>query len=207
MDSKGKAKAGRKPKGEYAGKSAVFSTRITPDLRAMLEEEAERTGRSISQVVERRLRDSFDRPKRMERALGAKHVRALAYMVARVVSSLEVATGHAWNRDSFTFCAAREAVKIAMKEFLPAGDPVVPKEIKRRAAMVTENARHANKEAEASYMTTPESLGIIHALMFTDMLARDIEPRHDIYDREEHFSDDDQSLLPFIKRTLKEDDQ
>lgn len=39
----------RKPKG---GKGAVMTARITHELRAALEEEAERTGRTLAQVAE-----------------------------------------------------------------------------------------------------------------------------------------------------------
>ena len=54
------AKAGRKPKGEYSGKSAVFSTRIRPDTRDALWQAAKASGRTLSQEVEFRLRRSID---------------------------------------------------------------------------------------------------------------------------------------------------
>ena len=43
---------GRPAMGPKSGKGAVLTTRITAETRAALEAEAERTGRSISQVTE-----------------------------------------------------------------------------------------------------------------------------------------------------------
>lgn len=50
-------KGGRPPKGPIRGKSAVFQTRITPEMRRAIEVEADRTGMSLSQVAERWLED------------------------------------------------------------------------------------------------------------------------------------------------------
>ncbi|MER8455833.1 hypothetical protein NKH24_06800 [Mesorhizobium sp. M1300] len=205
MERKRAPGGGRKPKGSYEGKSSAFSTRITPELRVLLDEEAERTGQSLSQIVERRLRESFDQPKRMQKALGPTHVRALAYMLARVIASLESATGKQWNRDAFTFLAAQNALRTAMDEFAPKGDPVTPDVLVQRAQKIEENAPPDNK-AMGSYMTQPQALGIIHALTFRDMMVRSVHPTHDIYDREEKFSDEDESLLPFIVRNLRPED-
>jgi hypothetical protein len=48
--------AGRKPKGEFTGKSATITTRIRPDTRDALEKVARANRRSLSQEVEFRLR-------------------------------------------------------------------------------------------------------------------------------------------------------
>lgn len=47
-----KSKGGRPPLGPKSGKGATLATRITAETRQALDEEASRTGRSISQVVE-----------------------------------------------------------------------------------------------------------------------------------------------------------
>jgi hypothetical protein len=52
-------KRGPAPKGEYAGKSKVLSTRIRPDTREALSTAAAASGRSLSQEIEHRLRRSF----------------------------------------------------------------------------------------------------------------------------------------------------
>ena len=51
---------GRPPKGDIRNKRAVFSTRITPELKAALVIAATENGRSLSQEIERRLIDSLD---------------------------------------------------------------------------------------------------------------------------------------------------
>ena len=43
---------GRPPKGQIVGKRENFATRITSEMRQSLDAEAERTGRSVSQVAE-----------------------------------------------------------------------------------------------------------------------------------------------------------
>ena len=53
-------KRGPQPKGGYEGKTAVLSTRITPELRKALEKAAADRGSSLSSEIESRLRRSFD---------------------------------------------------------------------------------------------------------------------------------------------------
>ena len=62
-------------------------------------------------VVEQRLRDSFDRPRRHETVLGPEHIRALAYCFARLAIHIEAGTGKRWNEDQFTY-EALEAVRL-----------------------------------------------------------------------------------------------
>lgn len=47
-----RAKRGRPPKGPMSGKGSNFATRITAKMRAALDDEAEATGRSVSQIAE-----------------------------------------------------------------------------------------------------------------------------------------------------------
>src|SRR4030088_3168484 len=51
--------AGRKPSGGFAGNSAWLSTRITPEGRASRDGAPAANGQSLSQEIERRLRESF----------------------------------------------------------------------------------------------------------------------------------------------------
>jgi TraY domain len=50
-----KTRRGRRPQGEYAGKTGVMSFRIRPDTKAALREAATTSGRSLSQEAEHRL--------------------------------------------------------------------------------------------------------------------------------------------------------
>jgi hypothetical protein len=140
---------GRKPKGEFKGKSAALSTRITPELRAALEAESIRAGMSLSQLVERLLRDSLDRPRRTEAALGAPHVRALAYCVARIATHIEVGTGKRWHDDQFSNRALKAALEILLHRFSPRDAVVMPDRI----------AEQMERLADRHWMENPVNFG------------------------------------------------
>jgi hypothetical protein len=54
------ARRGRPPKGEYPEKKRVFASRIREDTWEMLQRAAAKSGRSLSQEFEFRLRRSLD---------------------------------------------------------------------------------------------------------------------------------------------------
>jgi hypothetical protein len=76
---------GATPKGEFVGKSAVFSTRIRPDLRIKLEKAAKDSGRSVSQEVEFRLRRSFTDDEKIAEMFFDRTTFALMRMVALAI--------------------------------------------------------------------------------------------------------------------------
>jgi hypothetical protein len=76
---------GRKPKGEYSGKSLVFSTRISPELREALEKSANSSGRSVSQEVEHRLRRSFAEDETIVDLFGSRQTYRIMRMMADAV--------------------------------------------------------------------------------------------------------------------------
>lgn len=53
---------GPKRRGRPAGKRGTFSFRVTADLRSRLEADAERSGRPVSEEIERRLEESYRLP-------------------------------------------------------------------------------------------------------------------------------------------------
>jgi len=82
---------GPRPKGEYVGKSSVFSTRIRPDLRKSLERAAKTSGRSLSQEVEHRLRRSFVEDDKIADAFGDRRT----YRLMRLMSdALQLSQKH-----------------------------------------------------------------------------------------------------------------
>jgi hypothetical protein len=97
--------AGRKPKGEFAGKSATITTRIRPDTRAALEAAADASKRSLSQEVEYRLRRSLDKPAKAQR-----RNQALAYLITLLAEEIEKGTGKSWLDDPFTSLALQYAI-------------------------------------------------------------------------------------------------
>ena len=108
--------AGRKPRGEFKGKSATLTTRITAETRAAMERAAQKSGRSLSQEVERRLIDSV-RNERNRRS----DVRALAEAIAIVAEKVEIATGKHWLQDASTGEELRRGIDVLVRHFAPHG--------------------------------------------------------------------------------------
>jgi hypothetical protein len=98
MAPKRKTRRGRPPKGDFHNKSAVFSTRITPETRAAIEAAADASGRSISQEVEQRLKDSF-RAGRTCLDKMSDHAKGLAILVGILADRLETLSGLSWRTD------------------------------------------------------------------------------------------------------------
>src|SRR5438094_547490 len=100
---------GRKPKGEFSGKSATFSTRITPNLRKALDAAAKKSGRSLSQEVEHRLADSIY-GRSDDRA-----TRAFCFLISELARA--VGFGH-WDRNWHNDPRLREIFKLAIPMLL-----------------------------------------------------------------------------------------
>ena len=64
------ARRGRPPEGEYPEKKRVFASRIREDTWEMLQRAAAKSGRSLSQEFEFRLRRSLDDDEKIESAFG-----------------------------------------------------------------------------------------------------------------------------------------
>jgi hypothetical protein len=73
---------GPAPKGEYENKSQVLSTRIRADTRKSLTDAATKSGRSLSQEIEHRLRRTFIEDDRMEDAFGNRRNYLLMRLIA-----------------------------------------------------------------------------------------------------------------------------
>jgi len=120
--------AGRKPRGEFKGKSATLTTRITPETRAAMERAAQKSHLSLSQEVERRLVDSVRKDRNR-----SSDVRALAEAVAIVAEKVEIATGKHWLQDAFTGEALRRGIEVLVRHFAPHGAQVIPPKVEEAA--------------------------------------------------------------------------
>jgi hypothetical protein len=80
---------GPTPRGEYVGKSSVFSTRIRPDLRQKLEQAAKKSGRSLSQEIEHRLRRTFVDDEKISEMFGDRRTFLLMQMMAMAIQFRE----------------------------------------------------------------------------------------------------------------------
>lgn len=171
---------GRKPRGEFRGKSATLTTRITPELRQGLEREARRNKRSLSQEVERRLRDSLAYPEKVRKAWGAPHVHALARLVSRAVSNIEWSTGKRWHADLFTGQAVRVAIEVILNRIVPEGPMVIPERIEAMATAA---------RVEAEFYRRPDRLGTSYALGLLNSLEAYEQPPPPNHPPNEHYSD------------------
>ena len=119
---------GPRPKGEYIGKSSVFSTRIRPDLRKSLERAAKTSGRSLSQEVEHRLRRSFVEDERIAEAFGNRRTyRVMRMMSDAIQLSQKEENDENWLDDPYRFqvaLAAMRNVVEAIEPYAPGTDEV-----------------------------------------------------------------------------------
>jgi hypothetical protein len=189
---------GRKPQGEFTGKTASLTTRIRPRVREGLEREAQRNGRSLSQEVERRLTDSLEMPQRIERGWGPPHVQALARLVARAVRTIEGSTGRRWRDDAFTGQAARAAINILMEHLVlvPDGALEIPEEVERSAQAT---ARILPDRLE--FYRHPEGVASAVALGLLSQLEAHEEPPPLNHPKDEHYSDA-YYLMPRLRKDL-----
>ena len=119
------AKRGRKPKGEYQSKSVVFSTRLRPDTKKALEKSAQKSGRSLSQEVEHRLRRSFDEDQDLFERFGGRQNYALMRMIGAATNIVwnPLDPDKSWLEDPYVFQQTVNAMNAILEAFRPEGDP------------------------------------------------------------------------------------
>lgn len=114
-----KNKGGRPKEGDGV-KLAPLNMRTDPQLRALIEESAEATGRSLTQEVERRLRTSF----LMDELFGSKMVHAFVMSLGATMHQIELRRGKKWTDDLGTW----QAVLYATQRLLRWDRPQTPEE-------------------------------------------------------------------------------
>jgi hypothetical protein len=121
---------GRKPQGAVA-KSVSYTTRTTPDLRRALELEARKSGRSLSNEIDHRLRLSLEKP-----PPGARHHHALGVAAELLAQQIEADTGLDWRTDDFTSMALHFGIQALLAHFAAAAvsAPVTPPRVEAAAA-------------------------------------------------------------------------
>src|SRR5215472_5637488 len=77
----GRRKGAGRPRFAKTGKTSHFSTRLTPKTRSLLEAEARRRGKSLSEVAEDLLQLGLDEMADLDRP---KPLRALLFLVSRL---------------------------------------------------------------------------------------------------------------------------
>jgi hypothetical protein len=150
---------GRKPQGEFRGKAATLTTRITTETRQALDRAARKSRRSLSQEVERRLIDSIQKDLSRDR-----HIRALGATFMLMVQGVERSTGHRWCDDAFTAEALRHGLNFLISHFGPDGTPTLPKRLKEAAAKLP--------PALAQHYREPTEIGLSEAGIVITLIER-----------------------------------
>jgi hypothetical protein len=189
---------GRKPMGEFTGKTETLTTRITPAVRAGLEREAGRNGRSLSQEVEKRLEASLQAPQKLLEQWGPPHVWLLARLVSQLTQGIEVQTGKRWHEDRYTADNVRSAIETLIMHFASKERAQAPQELQRR--MKDMEGRSPLLDGVAEAYLKPGQLGVSMALGMIETHALYDYPALD-HPRNEHFSDNFY-LMPKIREIL-----
>jgi hypothetical protein len=113
---------GRKPQGEFSNKRAQLATRVTLATRKALDSAARKSGRSLSQEVEHRLRDSL---KGSDKADRDPATAALTHLITRSAETISLVSKRPWNGNRWCI----ETLKFAVTKLLdqvPAPDSDQP---------------------------------------------------------------------------------
>jgi hypothetical protein len=117
--------AGKAPGGEFPDKSAVLSTRITPELRQALDAAAKASGRTLSQEIEVRLRYAFaEHPKIDPQTSGVLEILGLLMTQLRNPKAKDPQTAR-WFSDRYVFHQAVAAAVTVLNMFRPKGVPAI----------------------------------------------------------------------------------
>jgi hypothetical protein len=160
-------KAGRPPKDEGSKKNAHLSVRISSKLRDLLEEARRRSDGevSLSDEVELRLRESFERDSEIEKRFGGRPTARLLEVLAEHVRSIETSTGGAdgelrWFNDRFTYDQVRSMIEVVLDHFKPDGRRMIPKAMRAHPSLKNEVenlGKHNALLALASMQAGPSS--------------------------------------------------
>ena len=128
-------KRGPKPKGPFEGRTAVFSARLMPSTREMLEKSAKKNGRGISQEIEFRLVHSVDQDRAIAETYGGWENFGLFEIIAEAMSQTGAfamtarfpSTDSDWTKDPWAYAQAMSAVTYVLEYFRPRGKIVPPK--------------------------------------------------------------------------------
>jgi hypothetical protein len=116
--------AGRPPE---TGKTSYFSTRLTPKTRSLLEAEARRRGKSLSEVAEDLLQLGLEEIAELGRP---KPVRALLFLIESLSHGLRGPhredAKYSWHANPYMFAAFRAGIIDLLDRLRPPGEIVTP---------------------------------------------------------------------------------
>jgi len=119
-----KTRRGPAPKGEYAGKAKTINTRATPELRDWLERAAKRSGRSLSQEIETRLRSTFREEEKLADRFGSHRTARVFQVIALVLNTMRNPENPdaEWLDDPHAFELGMEAIYHTLLAIRPKGE-------------------------------------------------------------------------------------
>lgn len=113
---------GRPRKKASDGKRAMFSTRMSLVLRENLDRASAKSGKSLSQEIEDRLRRSFDVEKQITESFEGKEKYGLARLFIEIIEAAEMGTFLGWAEDPYVHQATVRAVAEVFEAFRPDGE-------------------------------------------------------------------------------------
>jgi hypothetical protein len=148
------AKRGRRPKPDP---SAVLSTRVPKGLRDDLEGAAAKSGRKLSDEVQRRLRASFDQDRITAEKFGGPRVYGLVRTIALALKTAGETTFFAknfaaakdgqWLDDPFAYAQAVNMAITVFEKERPDGEPKLPRHLADWSWVKDESVRAALETA------------------------------------------------------------
>jgi hypothetical protein len=166
---------GRPPKDQAGAKGAHLSIRMSTKLRERLEAARRQPDsvRSLSEEIEIRLRESFDRDRDIEKRFGGPATARLLEIVAERIVSIETSTGGTdktgrpilrWFDDRFSYDQVRAMIETVLDYFRPTGRRTIPKAMRWHASLKKEvenigrhNALLALASLESAATHSPDS--------------------------------------------------
>jgi hypothetical protein len=132
----GSRKGAGRPRLSKTGKTSYFSTRITPETRAVLEAESRLSGQSLSQTIERLLLLGLHEKQARNRP---RPIKAICYLITQLSEMVTFALlreknlthpEYNWRSNPFMFEAFRVAVLHLFDALRPQGESVAPVSLK-----------------------------------------------------------------------------
>jgi hypothetical protein len=169
-----KKRRGPAPKGDYAGKAKTINTRVTPDLRGWLEKAAKKSGRSLSQEIETRLRRTFREEEDLAKEFGSPEAARVFQAIAVILNMVRNPKNPSadWLHDPYAFALAADAIHQTLYLVRPreATNPFLA-----HALDIQVNPSGVTNEVWRDIANSDPTLPLTNELTFKQWLARKIK--------------------------------
>lgn len=165
---------GPAPKGDYADKAATISTRITQELRDRIEAAAKKSGRSLSQEMETRLRRTFREEDELAKQFGSPEAARVFQALAVTLNMIRNPENPEadWLHDPYAFALAADAIHTTLYLVRPkeATDPFLA-----HGLGVELRPSEVAKEVWRQAADADPSLPVTSGLTFKEWFARKLK--------------------------------